>query len=143
MTPLDTAIAEAIAENGSAHKVNRVYLLLLKASLIVPIHKELPAGKASEAEPFVPLYIEHADQFYLLAFDTRNRYNAWAGEQAAEIDTVELTGEALIQGMGEHSCLCLNFGTAHYKEFPSAEVARLQTLIAKLAPYKQSAEKNY
>jgi hypothetical protein len=131
MTELDQLIESAIKSEGKQEDVNKVYLLLLKSRLFVPV-KKLTEAAASEEEPFSPLFAKIEDQFFMAVFDTDERLVAWAGDKYLEIDTVELSGRDVIAGINENVYLCLNVGTKFYKEFSPDEIKRLKMVVTKI-----------
>lgn len=133
MTELDKMIAAAFQSEGKQEDVNKVYLLLLRSSLFIPVKKE----KTPESEePFSPLFANIENQYYMLAFDTADRLIAWAGDHLDDVGYVELTGHELITGINEQVCLCLNLGTDYYKEFLPDEVKRLKLIVSRIEQMK-------
>lgn len=133
MTPLDTAITAAFESQGKQEDVNRVYLLLLKSPLFVPVKKE---ANTTDDEPFQPLFAKIDEQFFMLAFDTTERLIGWAGDYYKDIAYVELSGHDIVKGINEGVFLCLNYGTDFYKEFSPDEVKRLKTIVSKIEQLK-------
>ena len=113
MTPLDQLIATAFQNQGKIEDVNKVYLTFLNTSLFIPTKKEHDLND----EPFSPLYAFIENQYYLLAFDTLERLRSWAKDEIDQIAYVEISGHALILGINNQVYLCLNVGSALYKEF--------------------------
>lgn len=134
MTELDKTIAAAFASEGKQDDVNKVYLLLLRTLLFVPVSKEKPEGTE---EPFSPLFANIEGQFYLLAFDTLDRLQTWAGEYMNKIDYVELSGHDFIKGISDQVCFSLNVGSPYYKEFLPEEIKRLKNVVSKIEQMKK------
>lgn len=134
MTELDKAISAAYTSQGKQDDVNKVYLTLLRAELLVPVQKERDPG---DEEAFRPLFAHVDDNYFMLAFDTIERLTIWAGDQFEHIDYVELSGRDLIAGMNEKVFLCLNLGTDFYKEFQPDEILQLKKVVARIDQLKQ------
>jgi hypothetical protein len=138
MTELDQVIATAFGSEGNRDDVNKVYLTLLRSSLLIPVEKN-DAPKVdmdSDAEPFKPLFAQLDDKYFMLAFDTLERLNAWAEDQLDKMDFVEIGGKDLIAGINEGVFLCLNLGTEFYKEFSPEEVLQLKKVVARIQQLK-------
>lgn len=134
MTELDQAISAAFASEGKQDDVNKVYLLLLRSLLFIPVSKE----KSTDSdEPFSPLFATIDGRYYMLAFDTLERLNAWAGDHRDEMGYVELSGHDLIKGVNDQACFSLNVGTDYYKEFLPEEIKRLKTIVSRIEQMKQ------
>lgn len=132
MTPIDELIRHVIETKGKPQAVTQLYDAFFKTTLIIPSKKltESEQAAAIEAgEPFVPLYTEKDDHFFLLAFDTMERLDAWAGPNRNEIDFFKILGSNLVRALGNKVYLCLNFGTEHYKEFPPEEISKLKAIM--------------
>ena len=132
MTIIDQLVEKAYGSQGKPEDASRVYEALIKASLFVPCKKMTEEEKvtAQEAgEPFIPLYTEHNNQYFLLTFDTKTKLDEWAGEMRNEIDQFEILGGNLIKALGNQVHLCLNFGSKHYKEFPPEEIKKLKSIL--------------
>jgi hypothetical protein len=133
MTELDTAIAAAFKSEGKQEEVNRVYLLLLKSSLFIPIEKDY---QSTEEEPFRPLFAQIDNQFFMLAFDTLERLQTWAGNHYNDLGYIELSGRDVIAGISDQAFLGLNYGSDFYKEFSPEEVKRLKAIVSRLDQLK-------
>lgn len=129
MTELDSLIAVAYASEGKQEDVNKVYLALLRTSLVIPVKKE---ASLNEEEPFAPLFAKLDDKYFLIAFDSLERLTVWAGNELENIAYVELLGREFIAGMSEQVYFCLNLGTDFYKEFSPDEVKRLKTVVSRI-----------
>jgi hypothetical protein len=136
MTELDQVIAKAYDSEGKQEDVNKVYLTLLRAPLIIPVEKMAEAEISSDEEPFKPLFAKLDDKYFMLAFDTVERLTAWAHDQVEAIDFVEISGRDLIAGINEGVFLCLNVGTKYYKEFSPDEVKQLKKVVARIDQFK-------
>jgi hypothetical protein len=134
MTELDKAISAAFTSEGKQDDVNKVYLLLLRTILFVPVSKE---KTPHSDEPFVPLFAKIDERYYMLAFDTLERLTNWAGEHMKDMAYVELSGHDLIKGINDQACFSLNVGTAYYKEFLPDEIKRLKTIVSRIEQMKQ------
>jgi hypothetical protein len=135
MTELDQAIAKAFGSEGKQDDVNKVYLTLLRSVLIIPVEKASVIANADE-EPFKPLFAKLEDKYFMLAFDTLERLQAWGHEQLDMLDYVEITGRDLIAGINEGVYLCLNVGATYYKEFSPEEVTQLKKVVARIDQLK-------
>jgi hypothetical protein len=137
MTELDQALAKAYASQGKQDDVNKVYLALLRTSLYVPVKKTDPAlNHVNEEEPFTPLFAKIDNNYFMLAFDTVERLQTWAGDQLNEIDYVEIIGKDVLTGINEKAYLCLNPGTENYKEFSPDEIVQLKKIVARIEQMK-------
>jgi hypothetical protein len=139
MTELDQVIATAYASEGKKEDVNKVYLTLLRTSLLVPVKKTDPAiNHVDEQESFSPLFAKVEDNYFMLAFDTMERLSAWGGDQMDQFDYVEITGKEVIAGISENVFLCLNLGTESYKEFSPDEVKQLKMVVSRIEQLKKN-----
>ena len=142
MTELDQLIAAAYASEGKQDDVNKVYLTLLRSSLFVPVEKAAENAPVvdpvadNEEEPFKPLFAKIDDNYFLLAFDSVERLVAWAGDEASQVDYVELTGRDVIAGINEQVFFCLNVGTPFYKEFSPEEVMRMKSIVSRIDQFR-------
>lgn len=133
MTELDKVIANAFASEGKQDDVNKVYLLLLRSNLWVPVKK---GGNPEAEEPFTPLFAHIDNQYFMLAFDTAEKLAAWAGDAASDMEYVELVGRDVIAGISDEAFLCLNLNTPFYKEFTPDEIKRLKTIVSRIDQLK-------
>ncbi len=131
MTQLDQLISQAYENQGKQEFANRVYLCLLNTQLFVPTR---PQASVDTDEPFIPLYTQQDDSFFMPVFDSLERLETWAGEHYQSMEYVEVKGWDVVRGLGASVYLCLNFGTPWYKEFAPDEVAKLKTIIQRLSP---------
>jgi hypothetical protein len=137
MTELDQVIANAFGSEGKQDDVNKVYLLLLRTTLFIPVQKN-PDVKA-EAEPFTPLFGVINDQIFMVGFDTLAKLQQWAKEEADKLDYVELTGRDVIAGIGDSVFLGINPATDYYKEFSPDEIKRLKMIVSRIDQLKNQA----
>lgn len=126
MNSLELAIKEALISEGSSKEANKAYLEFIKANFIIPIEKN-----SAENEPTV-LYIENAEGFFLPVFSSMDYFNNWAQDIKDSIQLLKLSGVDLLKGIGEQVTVCLNIGTDIYKEFNTAELARMKSMVLKL-----------
>ena len=136
MTELDQVISKAYESQGKQEDVNKVYLILLKSPMFIPVKKE-SAKKIDADEPFYPLYAVIDDKYFMLAFDTLDRLKNWAKDQMSQINYVEITGRELIAGINENVFLVLNVETEFYKEFSPDEVRHLKKIVSKIDQLKE------
>jgi len=137
MTALDQAIAAAFNSEGKQEDVNKVYLTLVQSSLFVPVKNKDPAlNHIDEQNPFSPLFAKIEGRYFMLVFDLLERLTAWAGDHLNEIDYVEISGRDVIAGINEDVFLCLNMGTAFYKEFSPDEIKRLKMIVSRILQMK-------
>lgn len=132
MTELDQIIQKAYENNGQQAEVNKVYTTFLRSSLWMPIEKIQDDAPVHPDEPFRPLFLQHEQHHFMMAFDQLERLQSWAGEQIEQMGFVILTGRDLIRSVGQDVYVCLNYGSPYYKEFAPDEVARLKTIVAKI-----------
>ncbi len=135
MTELDQVIAKAFGSEGKQDDVNKVYLTLLRSVLIIPVEKAARPATADE-EPFKPLFAKLEDKYFMLAFDTPERLEAWGQDHLEKVDYVEIIGRDLIAGINEGVYLCLNVGATYYKEFSPEEVLQLKKVVARIDQLK-------
>lgn len=126
MNELELAIKEALDSSGSNKEANKAYLEFIKANFIIPVDI-----KSKPDEPEV-LYIENGCDFFLPVFSNMDYFDAWAKEIKDDIQILRLSGVDLLKGIGEQVIVCLNIGTAIYKEFNTAEIGRMKNMVLKL-----------
>ncbi len=126
MNELEIAIKHAISAEGSSKEANKAYLEFIKANFIIPIEKNSANGN-----PEV-LYLEDDGRVFLPVFTAMNYFDDWAKEIREDIQLLYLTGVNLLKGVGEHVIVSLNIGSPLYKEFNSAELARMRSMVLKL-----------
>jgi hypothetical protein len=122
MTPLDKALAEAIA--GRNESV--FYNAFLNAMLFIPTvdapgHEQV--RRAGKGESLSPVIIESEGLKYLMLFDSKERLAAWAQR---EIGFAALPGHAIVEMMGTEFHWALNVGTEHVKTFVPDEIRWLK-----------------
>ena len=127
MTELDQLIAAAFTSEGKQEDVNKVYLALLRSPLFVPVEKII-----DETADFKPLFAKIEENYFMFVFDDLERLTAWAGEEMAQMDYVELKGMEVVFGINDEVFLCLNAGAEFYKEFAPDEVKRLKMVASKI-----------
>lgn len=127
MTELDFAIEQAYASQGTEITVNKVYLKFLQTHFFIPVRKENQTD-----EPFLPLFSKVNDHYFMLAFDTLEKLEHWAGEHLDEMGIVQLFGQDLILGINNQVYLSLNLGTAYHKEFSPEEMTHLKKIVSRI-----------
>lgn len=125
-TALHQAILEAIEHAGKTDKANKAYLEFTKANFKIPVDIH-----SSDDAPEV-LFLQEQHATYLPVFSERRFLDSWAHDIATEIKVLELSGVDLLKGIGDKVSVCLDPGSAHYKEFLPEEVARMRSLVLKL-----------
>ena len=135
MSALDTLLKTAYDAEGSTDSANKFYVALFRTNLYMPVKIN---KTDSLEEPFSPLYVQQDEHFFVPIFDSLERLQAWAGAHHEKIDHVEITGEAVIRGLGSKAYLCLNVGTPFYKEFSPEELTRLKITIVKMDKLRNS-----
>ena len=123
---LEIAIEQAIHSEGSNQEANKAYLEFIKANFIIPIEKT-----SATDNPQV-LYLEEKGQTFLPVFTNIALFDQWANEIKDHIQLLKLSGVDLLKGIGEQVIVSLNIGSPSYKEFNSAELARMRSMILKL-----------
>ncbi len=136
MTLLDQLISTAYASQGKQEDVNKVYLALLHANLFLPIKKN---HGVDDEEPFRPLYAKIEQQYFMMAFDTLERLQTWAGDQLQEMHYVEISGRDFIAGIHESVFFVLNGGGEFAKEFSPDEVRQLKKIVGRIEQLKLPA----
>ncbi|MCW8387055.1 SseB family protein [Fluoribacter dumoffii] len=125
MNALDLAIKEALDSAGNNKEANKAYLEFIKANFIVPVEKN-----SGDEQPRV-LYLQEQGSIFLPVFSEMSYLDAWACDIADEINLLKLSGVDLLKGLGEHVTVCLNIGSALYKEFNPSEIARMRSMVLK------------
>lgn len=126
MNNLELAIKKALATQGDTKEANKAYLEFIKANFIIPIAK---SSKTDEPEV---LFLKENDVFYLPVFTEMHYFANWASEISDLIQLLRLSGVDLLKGIGDRAHVCLNIGSEIYKEFNSAELARMKGMVLKL-----------
>jgi len=126
MNELETAIEKAMVSAGGNKEANKAYLEFIKANFIIPIEKSL-----SDEEPQV-LYFNEGEHVFLPVFTNLDFFNHWAKDIREHVQLLKLSGVDLLKGIGEHVIVSLNIGSAVYKEFNPAELARMRSMVIKL-----------
>ncbi|MDP3704724.1 MAG: SseB family protein [Legionellaceae bacterium] len=126
MNALELAIDEAIETEGDNTKANKAYLEFIKANFIIPIEKN-----SASNEPEV-LYFTADNQTFLPVFTNMDYFDQWAREIRNDINLLKLSGVDLLKGIGEQVIVSLNIGSPVYKEFNTAELARMRSMVLKL-----------
>jgi hypothetical protein len=133
MNSLELAIQKALDSQGNSTDANKAYLEFIKANFIIPVDKN-----SADEEPEV-LFLEDDGIFYLPVFTDRAYLDNWAVEISDSIKILRLSAVDLLQGIGDKVNVCLNPGSAIYKEFNAAELARMRSMVLKL--FKQPTQK--
>lgn len=133
MTELDQLISKAYASQGETPDVNKVYLAVLRTLFYLPVAKGI---NENSDEPFRPLFTKVSGQYFVLAFDTYERLQVWAGEQFSQMSYVEISGKDLVSGLNENVYFCINYGTEFYKEFSPDELKRLKMIASRIDQMK-------
>jgi hypothetical protein len=126
MNSLELAIKKTLDSEGDSKEANKAYLEFIKANFIIPINKN-----SAVDEPEV-LYLEENGAFFLPVFTDMQYFDNWALEIADSIQLLRLSGVDLLKGIGDQVCVCLNIGSEIYKEFNSAELTRMKSMVLKL-----------
>ncbi|MBA2709085.1 MAG: SseB family protein [Tatlockia sp.] len=126
MNSLELAIKNALDSEGDSKNANKAYLEFIKANFIIPIQKD-----SVDNEPEV-LYLEENGLFFLPVFTNMQYFDNWALDIAESIQILKLSGVDLLKGIGDNVNVCLNIGSEIYKEFNSAELARMKGMVLKL-----------
>lgn len=125
MNELEKAIQNAFNAQGNSTEANKVYLEFIKANFIIPVE-----NNADHEEPHV-LYLPFDDKILLPVFTSISYLDNWAVDIKEKIQLLKLSGVDLLKGVGEDISVSLNIGTAHYKEFNPAELARMRSMVLK------------
>jgi hypothetical protein len=127
MNALNHAIKEALASTGTTTKANKAYLEFIKANFIIPIEPILNEHE----EPRV-LFLQEGNNIFLPVFTQLSYLDAWAKDITQEINLLKLSGVDLLKGLGDQVIVCLDIGSAFYKEFNFSELARMRSMVLKL-----------
>lgn len=125
MNALDHAIKEALDSSGNTKEANKAYLEFIKANFIIPVEQ------TTEDEQPKVLFLQDAKDVFLPVFTEMRYLDAWAGDVAAEINLLKLSGVDLLKGLGDQVTVCLNIGSDTYKEFNPSETARMRSMVLK------------
>jgi hypothetical protein len=125
MQKIEMAIKEALDASGNLKEANKAYLEFIKANFIVPIEKNTPT------ETPVVLFLQNGPQTFLPVFTNRHYFDLWVNEIADDIAVLTLSGVDLLKGLGDDVTVCLNIGSAIYKEFNPSEIARMRSMVLK------------
>lgn len=123
---LERAIESALISEGDNKQANKAYLEFIKANFMIPIEK-----KSDDNAPQV-LYFQDNETIFLPVFTSKLHFDAWAFEIKESIHVLTLSGVNLLTGIGENVIVSLNIGSRLYKEFNSAELARMRSMVLKL-----------
>ena len=126
MNELELAIQRAVAAQGNNKEANKAYLEFIKANFIIPVE-----NNALREEPRV-LYLHEDEQVFLPVFTSMVYLDLWAKEIKDKIQLLKLSGVDLLKGLGQGVIVSLNIGSDLYKEFNSAELQRMQSMVLKL-----------
>lgn len=126
MNALELAVKSALDSSGNSKEANKAYLEFIKANFIIPTER-----KSEDNEPEV-LFLEENNQIFLPVFTDKKYLDDWAREIANEINVLKLSGVDLLKGVGDNVTVCLDPGSAHYKEFIPEEMARMRSMVLKL-----------
>lgn len=126
MNAIEQAIHHALASQGDNAAANKAYLEFIKGNFIIPIEKE-----SESTEPQV-LFLHESAQIFLPVFSSMTYFDQWASPIKDEISLLKLSGVDLLKGIGEHVVVSFNIGSPLYKEFNSAELARMKSMVIKL-----------
>lgn len=126
MNALETAIEQAISAKGNTKEANKAYLEFIKANFIIPIER---SSNASEPEV---LFLVEDTQVFLPVFTNMSYFQKWAAEIENDIQLLKLSAVDLLKGLADDVIICLNIGSASYKEFNPAELARMRSMVLKI-----------
>lgn len=130
MNEVELAVSQALKSQGNTSEANKAYLEFIKGNYYIPVEKN-----TSLETPEV-LYLIEQNQAFLPVFSRKEFFDSWAADIQNEINILELTGVNLLQGVGDSVTVCFNIGTVFYKEFNSAELARMRSMILKIGLIK-------
>lgn len=125
MNALEQAIKEALDSSGNTKEANKAYLEFIKANFIIPVEQT-----PEDEQPKV-LFLQENKDIFLPVFTEMHYLDAWAGDIAAKINLLKLSGVDLLKGLGEQITICLNIGSDTYKEFNPSETARMRSMVLK------------
>lgn len=126
MNELELAVKHALDSSGGNKEANKAYLEFIKANFIIPIDKN------SQLDNPEVLFFEENGQLFLPVFTDMAYLDHWAKEISDAINLLKLSGVDLLKGIGDNVIVCLNIGSAIYKEFNAAEIARMKSMVLKL-----------
>ncbi|KTC94366.1 SseB family protein [Legionella erythra] len=126
MNSLELAVKNALASQGDSQQANKAYLEFIKANFIIPV--------AIDSAPDNPevLFLNEGEHTFLPVFTDMSYLDAWAQDIRDAIQILRLSGVDLLKGIGEDVIVCLNIGSAIYKEFNASEIARMRSMVLKL-----------
>jgi hypothetical protein len=126
MTELEQAITSALANPEDSKAVNKAYLEFIKANFIIPVEK-YPKGEEVEV-----LFLKDHPHTFLPVFTSMAYFDSWVAPIKDEVSLLKLSGVDLLKGIGEEVTVCMNIDSSIYKEFNSAELARMRSMVIKL-----------
>lgn len=125
MNALSNAVKNALDTEGSLQQANKAYLEFIKANFIIPVEQD-----STDSEPRV-LFFQEGQNVFLPVFTEMHYLNTWAADIAENIQLLKLSGVDLLKGIGDEVTICLDIGSNAYKEFNSAEIARMRSMVLK------------
>jgi hypothetical protein len=126
MNSLNQAVEAALKSSGASKEANKAYLEFIKANFIVPVEID-----SSDDNPAV-LFLEDGEHVFLPVFSEKSFLDAWATDISTQIKVLHLSAVDLLKGISDGVTVCLDIGSAHFKEFNPAEIARMRSMILKL-----------
>lgn len=126
MNALNLAIKDALDSAGNTKEANKAYLEFIKANFIIPVEQGL------ENEQPKVLFLQEDEYTFLPVFTEMTYFDSWASDIAEKIKLLRLSGVDLLKGLGDNVTVCLNIGSAIYKEFNPSEIARMRSMVLKL-----------
>lgn len=122
MSPLDDVLQQFNDNPEEAHQA--FYEKVLNTELYVPLKEALTE---ENPETVSPMILEADGKGYVMVFDSEERLNAWAGQEAPH---VIYTGFQLVQQTPDTLYWALNVGSEQTKEFVPQEIDMLKQVIA-------------
>lgn len=125
MNALNSAIQEAFKSSGNLKEANKAYLEFIKANFIIPIENN------SDSENPEVLFLQENANVFLPVFTEIDYLHDWAADISKEIKLLKLSGVDLLKGLGDEVTVCLDIGSAGFKEFNPSEIARMKSMVLK------------
>jgi hypothetical protein len=125
MSALDDALLKLIEDSESGQ--GPYYDEVLNTEFYIPLNADPSSDQGDQAQNVSPMVLESEGKSYLMLFDSVERLNAWAEQEAphaiyAGYRLAEVTPEALHWAV--------NVNTEYAKEFVPEELALLRQAVA-------------
>lgn len=126
MSELDAELVALKQSNNITIKdCGKYYSIFLRTEFYIPCADFNP-------EEFKPLVSQIQDNLIMLAFDSKTKFQQWAGTTNSKIAYQQLIGEQLILGVAKELSIAINPINDDYKIFAPDEIKFLQQRLQKI-----------